>query len=158
DASGLHWRVPAAQALQPGEYTVTATVKDLSGNVGSGPSLTVQVEAADASRIPFERTQVVWVRFDLDRDGNGKPDFDDDLYKLGFMTAGAPMGPNDRMRSLVRAAYLARANQLYHRSDLGAPLGADSVAIRLAYKRPLGVPSMQIAVGGLDPEGTPNRG
>ena len=47
----------------------------------------------------FERTQIVWVRFDLDRDGNGRADFEDDLYLLGFGTEGDPAGTNAFMPS-----------------------------------------------------------
>lgn len=157
DTGSLHFTMPESLALEPGTYTVQATVKDLSGNVGAATSLTFEVDAGDSDRLPFERTQVVWTRFDLDRDGNGRSDFEDDLVRLGLMVDGDTAATNARMIALVRDGILAKANELFHRTSRGAPVGDDSVPIRLVWRRPLGVSHMQIAVGGFDPEGPARR-
>lgn len=155
--NGLSWRVPADVAFPVGEYQLIARGKDLSGNETVSPPLTFQVVAADSRRLPFERTHVVWVRADLDRDGSGLSDLLDDLIKLGLAAAGDPAGLNDRMLALVRDAIVARTNQMLGRRADGAALGPDAVAMRLSVRRPLGVAHMQIALGGLDPEGPARR-
>ena len=43
---------------------------DLTGNVGTSPTLQLQIAPTTGDLLPFETTQVVWVRTDLDRDGN----------------------------------------------------------------------------------------
>ncbi len=153
----LTWRVPADLAFALGEYQVVARVSDLSGNEAVSSPLTFQVVPAEAQRLPFERTHVVWVRADLDRDGNGQPDFLDDLVKLGLATRGDPAGINARMHALVRDAVVARTNQMLGRRADGAAIDAGSVAMRLSVRRPLGVAHMPIALGGLDPEGPARR-
>lgn len=155
--TGLSWRVPANLAFPLGEYQAIAHGKDLSGNETISPPLTFQVVTADSRRLPFERTHVVWVRADLDRDGSGLPDFLDDLIKLGLAAAGDPAGLNGRMSELARDAIIARTNQLLGRRADGAALDQDAVALRLSVRRPLGVAHMQIALGGLDPEGPARR-
>jgi hypothetical protein len=153
----LHWQVPAVAALPPGDYQLIAHVSDLSGNEGRSEPLAFHVAAPTGGTLPFERTQVVWVRTDLDRDGNGRPDFDDDLVRLGLEADGDPQGQNARMRKLVLDGIFAEAYRLFGRGPHGEVLGPDSVAIRLTARQPLGVPHMQIALGGFDPEGARNR-
>ncbi len=151
------WQVPADLQLPPGTYTLLARVSDLSGNQGTSAAVTFEVAAPTAAMLPFERTQVVWVRTDLDRDGNGTADFDDDLVRLGLNTPGDPRGTNGWMRRLVLDGILAQCNALLGRGPRGQPLGSDSVGIRLTTRMPIGVPHMQIALGGLDPEGDRRR-
>src|SRR5690606_10454604 len=57
-----------------------------------------------------------------------------------------------------RDGVLARAHRRFHRKSNGGRPGADSVAVRFTHGRPLGVPFMQIACGGYDPEGRKDRG
>jgi hypothetical protein len=155
--NGLSYLLPAEQALAPGSYTVTASVRDLSGNRAISKVLPFRVAAATAEVLPFERTQVVWVRFDLDRNGNGRSDFEDDLVDLGLIAAGDPAGTNATMVRVLREGIFAQVNRLCGRAPNGAPLGPESVPLRLTHRRPPGVPHMQIACGGLDPEGSSNR-
>ncbi len=156
-AERLSYRLPIGNRLAAGKYTLRATLEDLSGNVGAAGTLPFTVQQADQDTLPFERTQVVWVRFDLDRDGNGKPDLEDDLLRLGFQVAGDGSGTNARMAAVVRDAILAQANALLHRAADSATLGDASVPIRLTSKRPYGLPHMQIACSGFDPEGAAGR-
>jgi hypothetical protein len=153
----LHWQVPGSAALPPGNYQVIAHVRDLSGNEGSSDPLAFQVVAPTGTTLPFERTQVVWVRTDLDRDGSGRADFDDDLVRLGLEADGDPAGLNARVRKLMLDAIFVEANRLYCRGPHGELQGTDSVAVRLSQQQPLGVPHMQIALGGFDPEGPSHR-
>src|SRR5690606_40622637 len=97
DGSELHWRLPRSLALAPGKWTLRAHTSDLSGNEGTSPTLQFRVAALAPPEAPFDRTQVVWVRFDIDRDGNGRGDLDDDLLALGLAAAGDPLGTNARM-------------------------------------------------------------
>jgi hypothetical protein len=108
--------------------------------------------------LPFERTQLVWVRSDLDRDGNGVPDFDDDLLRLGLATAGDVAGTNAFVRGLLLDAILAQANRLFGRGDRGEPLDGGSVPLRFTKRQPIGLTHTQMALGGLDPEGDRTRG
>jgi hypothetical protein len=156
-ASGLTYRIPIASPLPVGIITVRATAADLSGNRSTTAERRFEVVTRTTDLLPFETTQVVWVRTDLDRDGNGRADFDDDLYRLGLLAPGDPIGQNDRMRAILADGVLARARQLYGRDRNGAPVGPDPVPIRLSLLEPLGVAHMQIACGGFDPEGPSGR-
>lgn len=155
--NGLDYLLPRQQALRPGNYALVATVRDLSGNVTASNKLNFRVASAADDVLPFERTQVVWVRFDLDRDGNGRADFEDDLLALGLIAAGDPIGSNARMTQIARDGILAATNLLYGRAANGSPLGADSVPLRLTHRNPRSLPHMQIGCGGLDPEGSAGR-
>ena len=149
--------VPATAALGVGDWTMTVRVPDLAGNVGDSTPLAFSVAEPASSLLPFERTQVVWVRTDLDRDDNGSADFDDDLLRLGLMTAGDPIGANARMRRLVLDGILAQSSRLYGRGDSGEPLDSGSVALRFTTRQPIRIAHMQMALGGFDPEGARNR-
>ena len=107
--------------------------------------------------MPFERTQVVWVRTDLDRDGNGSADFDDDMIRLGLGVAGDAGGTNNRMRNLVLDGILAQSSHLYGRGSRGEPLDSGSVGLRFTTRQPIRVAHMQMALGGLDPEANRQR-
>ncbi|MCA8942119.1 MAG: Ig-like domain-containing protein [Planctomycetes bacterium] len=152
------YRVPSTHELSPGSYTLTARVRDLSGNLGVAADFKFDVAGATDDVVPFERTQVVWLRLDLDRDGNGRGDFLDDLYRLGFASDAGIGTINDRMFEVLRDGILSRVHQLYERKPNGGRLGSDSVPIRFTHRQPLGVASMQMALGGFDPEGASNRG
>lgn len=145
------------RALAPGTWTLTARVADLSGNVGTSDPFVLTVATPTDDMLPFERTQVVWVRTDLDRDGNQRDDFADDLAWLGLHASGDPAGTNARARRLMLDAILARANLLLGRGRNGEPLGSDSVPIRLTTRQPIALPHTQIALGGLDPQGPRSR-
>jgi len=149
--------VPPNAAFGEGTWTITARVADLTGNVGSSAPLTVAVTAPTGQLVPFERTQVVWVRADLDRDNNGTGDFDQDMLRLGFATAGDPAGTNTRMRNLLLDGILARANRLCGRGDRGEPIDGGSVSLRFSKRQPIAVVHMQMALGGYDPEGSGGR-
>ena len=146
-----------AWALAPGNYSARAKVRDLSGNEVLSVPVDFQVHAIDAGTVPFERTQVVWVRFKMDRNGNGRGDLEDDLLRLGLATAGDPTGTNAFMEQVVRDGILARSHALLGRAATGEALGPDSVGLRLSATQPLGLIHAQIACGGLDPEGNPTR-
>lgn len=154
---GLTWKLPAKDALAPGEYVLRAEAEDLSGNRGVAAELAFRVAAPDPAALPFERTQVVWVRFDLDRDGSGRADFEEDLLRLGLIAAGDPAGTNARMTAIVADGILARANEMFHRGPRGGSTGPESVALLLTRRAPRGVEHTQIACGGLDPEGDAKR-
>ncbi|MGE3173083.1 MAG: Ig-like domain-containing protein [Planctomycetota bacterium] len=149
--------VPADEPLAPGDWSVVARVADLSGNVSTSAPVTFTVAQPNGSMVPFERTQVVWARTDLDRDGNGRADFDDDMIRLGLATAADPVGVNATARRLLLDAILSQANQLFLRGTRGEPLGPDSVAIRFTKHEPIALAHMQMALGGFDPEGSRNR-
>lgn len=154
---GLRYRVTAEHPLPQGSVTARARVADLSGNFSDFVELRFDAAPADVAAVPFERTQLVWVRFDLDRDGNGRSDFDDDLVRLGLATDGDPLGANARLSELVRDGVLARCHALFGRTRHGAPVDRDSVAVRVTPTEPRGLAHMQIACGGFDPEGSPGR-
>ncbi|MEO6593274.1 MAG: Ig-like domain-containing protein [Planctomycetota bacterium] len=149
----LQVTVPQDAVLAEGSWTLTVQAADLSGNVGTSTPLQFTVAKPTATMLPFERTQVVWIRTDLDRDGNGRPDFDDDMLRLGFAVPGDPVGTNNRMRTLVLDGILNQSNHLYGRGPRGEPLGVGSVALRFTKREPIALSHMQMALGGLDPDG-----
>ena len=151
-------QMPVTMALQPGQWTMTARVSDLSGNVGVSAPISFTVLEATGGLVPFERTQVIWARTDLDRDSNGRADFDDDMLRLGLATAGDPLGTNAFIRDAACNAILAHANSLFGRNAAGEPVNADSMGARFTSIGPAGLPHMQIALGGLDPQGSRTRG
>ncbi len=150
--------VPTSAPLTPGDWLLVVEATDLAGNIGTSSSIPFAVANPTADLLPFERTQLVWVRSDLDRDGNGTADFDDDLRRLGLTTAGDPAGTNGFVRNLLLDAILAQANRLFGRGDRGEPLDPGSVQLRFTKRQPIGLAHTQIALGGLDPEGDRNRG
>jgi hypothetical protein len=149
--------VPASPALAAGPWTLTVRASDLSGNRGTSAATSFTVAEPTAALLPFERTQVVWVRTDLDRDGTQVADFDEDLLRLGFLTEGDPNGTNTRMRNLVLDGIIAQANHLYGRGDRGEPIDTGSVGLRFTKRSPVAITHMQMALGGFDPEGAHNR-
>jgi hypothetical protein len=158
--SSAHLSIDSGLALEPGSYTLQARVADLSGNWSLYDTISFDISEASAELRPFERLQLVWVRFDMDREGHGQgdgdPDFDQDLMDYGLMTAGDPSGTNDRMRTLIRDGILRQAHLLYGRASDGSPQ-AGSVPIRLVLREPSSAPHMRIAIGGNDPNGASNR-
>lgn len=149
--------VPADARLAVGDWTLRVRVPDVAGNLGQSAALAFRVAEPDAGVVPFERTQVVWVRADLDRNGNGVADFDDDLARLGLAAAGGHAGAIAFVRKTLFDGVLTQANRLYGRGDRGEPRGADSAAVRFTAREPIRIAHMQIAVGGFDPEGPRNR-
>ncbi len=154
----LRVAVPADTPLAPGAWTLSVLAQDLSGNTGTSGGMSFTVATPNTMLLPFERTQVVWVRGDLDRDGNGRADFDDDMLRLGLATAGDALGTNASVRRLVFDGILATASRLYGRGSRGQPIDAGSVALRFSARQPFAIAHMQIALGGLDPEGAHTRG
>lgn len=153
----LRVRVDPATPLSTGAWTLRVRVPDLSGNLGQAALVPFEVDEPSSAAQPFERTQVVWVRADLDRDGNGRPDFDDDMLRLGFATTGDPLGTNAWLRRVLLDGILAQASRLYGRGDRGEPVDAGSVALRFTTRQPIRVAHTQMALGGLDPEGDRQR-
>ncbi len=150
-------QMPATTPLAAGEWTVTARVRDLAGNAGQSTAVPFTVLAPSGSVLPFERPQVVWVRADLDRDGNGRPDTDDDLLRLGLASAGDPIGSNARMRRIVLDGIVATASRMFGRGSRGEPIDNGSVALRFTTREPIRATHMQMALGGYDPEGRRDR-
>lgn len=150
--------VPPAGKLAPGDWTLRVRVPDVAGSFGQSAALAFRVAEPTNDAVPFERTQVVWVRAELDRDGNGVTDFDDDMARLGLAAAGGHPGAIAFVRKTLLDGVLTQANRLYGRGDRGEPRGGDSAAVRFTARAPIKVAHMQIAVGGFDPEGPRNRG
>lgn len=154
----LRVQVPADAPLAAGAWTLVVRARDLAGNPGQSPPLPFTVAAPSHAMLPFERPQVVWLRTDLDRDDNGRPDFDDDMLRLGFATASDPLGHNARLRRLILDGIVATASRMFGRGSRGEPIDAGSVALRFTTREPIRAIHMQMALGGLDPEGARNRG
>ncbi len=157
DGSTLSYTLGINHKLSPGTYTVTAKVSDLSGNVGGSGVYDFVVHDPEPAVIPFERTQVVWLRTDLDRDQSGTPDFEEDLLRLGLISAGDPAGTNARMIQVMRDAIAAQSYKLFERKQNGGREAEGSVAIRFSFHEPRGLQSMHIALGGFDPQGPKSR-
>jgi hypothetical protein len=154
---GLQFVITTQNKLDPGDYSVQARVADIAGNYGQSEILSFSVVDFDASVMPFEHTEVVWVRFDMDRSGNGRPDFEDDLIHLGLITENDPLGTNQRMIDIMREGILSQAHRLFERKANGGRHGADSIALMMTATQPRGVLYSQMSLGGMDPNGLPNR-
>ena len=157
DYQSIQVKIPNDTPLSDGQWTLTVSANDLSGNIGQSNVVSFEVDAPSTAAMPFERTQVVWVRMDLDRDDNGESDFAEDMLRLGFHAAGDPRGTNDYMLELLQNGILAKASHIYHRDQRSEPIDSDSVRLRFSNHEPILLPHMQIALGGLDPEGDANR-
>lgn len=157
DYESIQVRIPGDTPLSDGSWTLTVSANDLSGNLGQSNVVSFEVDAPSSAAMPFERTQVVWVRMDLDRDQSGEPDFAEDMLRLGLNTAGDPHGTNDYMSELLQNGILAKASHIYHRDQRSEPIDGDSVQLRFSSHEPILLPHMQIALGGLDPEGDTSR-
>jgi Bacterial Ig-like domain len=154
---GLGFVVALNQAFKPGAYTFRARVADMAGNVGVSAPLEFRVVESDSSVMPFERTQVVYVRFDLDRDGNRRADFVDDLFRLGLATEGDPNGTNQRMIDIMRDGVLAQTHAIYERKKNGGRKPEGSIPVLFTATRPRGVRYSEMAFGGLDPAARAGR-
>ncbi|MBK8977308.1 MAG: Ig-like domain-containing protein [Planctomycetes bacterium] len=151
-------QLPYAQSLAIGNWTVRAIVADVAGNVGASATLSFEVLSPDLARLPFDRAQVVWLRFDVDRDATGTADFEEDLLRLGLCSAGDPAGTNDTMLRLLRRGVVRRAHELYHRGRDGERLAeGGSVPVLFTDSEPYGATTMSVACGGFDPLGEPGR-
>ncbi len=151
------YHLPSSIPLEPGTYHISAEVTDLAGNSGFANSASFEVIDTNRGQLPFEYTQVVWVRFDLDRDLSGIADFEEDLMRLGLITNGDPMGTNSAMVELMQEGILTRARLLYLREVDGGRRAEGSIPILFTRHEPKGIPYSQIACGGLDPEGDSSR-
>ncbi|MFN9945369.1 MAG: Ig-like domain-containing protein [Planctomycetota bacterium] len=149
--------VPLDTALAPGSWTLRLRVPDLCGNAATSAALAFDVVETTTTMLPFERTQVVWIRTDVDLDGNGRGDFDDDLLRLGFAVDGGHAGSQAFVRRALLDAILAETSRLYGRGPRGEPIGPESVAMRFTTRSPGQAMHMQISVGGFDPSGPPGR-
>ncbi len=156
-ATSLSVLVPASLQLTQGTWQLGASVADLAGNRATCTPVTFEVTEPSARMLPFDRLQVVWLRADLDRNGNGVPDFDDDMLRLGLATAGDPRGTNAWVRNQVLAGIVAKAHELFGRDASGDPVGTGASPVRFTLEAPAGLPHMQVAIGGLDPLGNPAR-
>lgn len=150
-------RVPMNAALATGSWTCRVRVPDLCGNYAVTAPLAFEVVQPTTTMLPFERTQVVWIRTDLDLDRNGRADFDDDLLRLGFAVDGGHAASQAFVRQALLDGVLAETSRLYGRGPRGEPIGPESVAIRFATRSPGQASHMQMGVGGFDPSGPPGR-
>ena len=149
--------VPFDTPLSAGTWTLTVWATDLSGNRGQSEVIAFSVDNPTPGAMPFERTQVVWIRCDLDRDANGRADFSDDMLRLGFATEGDPIGTNAWVEKVLLDGVMAKANAMYKRGQRGEPIDSGSVQLRFSKRLPIALPHTQIALGGLDPESNRTR-
>ena len=110
-------------------------------------------------RAPIGGRQIVHFDFGVDRDGDGRPDFEGDLAQLGLVDGGASAAPGLARAVADRVAEraLARVLRAYAASDdpnrTGTPAGPVAVGVQL---RPVELESertfsTRICVGGRDP-------
>jgi len=147
-AYGAAGVVPSSMALPPGNYTLTALVRDTSGAAGSG-TLGFAVRDFVSQAPPIGSTQTIWYDFAVDRDGNGQPDFPADLAVFGLGSAAYPVLAA-QVEDLVIDALLARVGEAYFEADpLG--LGWDPVLVDFTDSGPAGPTTTRICVAGAAP-------
>jgi len=151
DASGGLGVIPASNALPPGTYTLVAQIRDEQGVLGGG-SFDLAVRDFPRGAPPIGTGQKIWYDFTVDRDGDGAPDFPDDLASFGLASPAAP-GIAADVEADVIARVLARIEEIYHDEDPNG-LGADPVEVAFSATDPGGSDVTRICVGGQAP-GTP---
>ncbi len=165
--------VSSSTQFTAGSQTITATVKDVAGNVSDPVTFTFSSKAPSSTNLPFENADNWYVSFDRDNftitssiDGssnvtvtstqtsNGVADFVEDLRIVGLNsenppTAAVTAGLNTIVSNWVKNSTISHLNTLFGRNADGSAR-SDSPNITFSLTLPSGSPS-QIAVGGDDP-------
>jgi hypothetical protein len=150
--------VPASPALAAGAWTMTVRASDLSGNRGTSTARSFTVAEPTASLLPFERTQVVWVRTDLDRDGSAR-------WRTSTRTCCALVSRPPAIRcGRTRACATSCSTASWPRPTICTAEGiaanpsmpAPSACASRSARRS-SITHMQMALGGYDPEGPRDR-
>jgi hypothetical protein len=151
DATGGLGIMPAGAPLLPGNYTLVAEISDEAGKLG-GATFDVAVRDFPTGAPPIGTGQKIWYDFTVDRDGDGAPDFPDDLESFGLASSAAP-GIAADVEAEVIARVLDRVAEIYHDEDPNG-LGFDPVDVAFSATDPGGDDVTRICVGGEAP-GTP---
>ena len=162
---GLATNIDAAPlTLEPGSLRIRARRAGGASGTGAGKGtgdggspvtwtevrIDLQARTVEA---PIGRDQVLHFDFEIDRNGDGTPDFLRDLESFGLASSDHPMLGREVAQRVARAA-LARARRAY-----AGPLDPidlepiDPVAIELRLEDGTGGEFTRICVGGGDPSG-----
>jgi hypothetical protein len=139
--------IPESLGLFAGLLSIRATLTDLEGG---------EIEAYRRVRIrrwlggpPIGSREIIHFDFSVDRDANGRPDFESDLQSLGLLAPAQPELARAISQRLAERA-LARVERAYDRRDdpnrTGLP--RDQVFIRFMLETDPGPFVTRICVGG----------
>ncbi len=141
------WVVPESVGLVEGLFSIRASLRDGEGH-----------ELARHRRVrirgwlggpPIGDRQIVHFDFDVDRDGDGRPDFEQDLERLGLASSRSP-GLAPRVARAVAERALARVLRAYDPSDdpNGTFRERDTVFVRFVLDAEPTPVTTRICVGG----------
>jgi hypothetical protein len=151
-AAGAVGVVPAELALPvPNTYSLIARVDDTGG--GGGVARYDFAARSFPNGPPIGFGQLIWYDFEVDRDGNGSPDFPDDLAALGL---ASPLDPDlsAQVQDDVIDRLVDRVKDAYWDQDPNG-IGQDPVWVSFLIANPAALPSTRICVGGVAP-GSPS--
>ncbi len=139
--------VPERLGLVEGLFSVSATLTDAEGR---------ELTAFRRQRVrswlggpPIGSRQIIHFDFGVDRDGDGRPDFEADLASLGLLAEDAP-AEAPRLAAAIAERALARVLRAYDRSDDPNRTGRDrdQVFVRFELAVEDGPLVTRICVGG----------
>lgn len=142
-ANKLRVRIPSEYAIAGSTAQFSARVKDLSENTSSDASFSCTITQSSNAIVPFEKTQICWVRFDLNRDGSTKQDFEEDLIAYGLISASNPLGKNAALRAQIEEGVIDKANAFFQQTSWGR--------VVFTPTQPSSTQYMKMAMGGFDP-------
>lgn len=144
---GATFRVPEEMRLEPGSYTVWATVDWADG---ATESVSLPVAVREPSRpAPLAGGQWIQLDFEADRDGDALADFPADLASFGLASGRSP-SVDMRIESWVIDEILARTAALYTANPSELP-GGDPLPIVFSAEAPAYGPYTRICVAGASP-------
>ena len=136
--------------LEPGTYTLSATVGDTQYNF-SYSELAVAVRNFGGAP-PIGAGQQIWLDFESDRDATPGADFPVDLQAFGLGSTAAPL-VSSWVLDAVTARVLARVDEVYHDQATNGLPGPDPVAVGFSSTDPGAGDVTRVCIGGEDPGG-----
>lgn len=144
--------VPPGTPLSFGSHTIAGWVQRTNGTWGDDRlDVAVRQHAIGA---PLETPQWIQLDFEADRDGDGLPDFPDDLTRFGLISSADPSLSFWVQFWIMREIGL-RAQGFYHTPDPSRLPGGDAADVTFRTYPPDSGLYTRICVGGEDPTGGP---
>jgi hypothetical protein len=152
DAEGAVVVVPPEAGFGPGSHTLVASVVDSIGSEKYAASLNFAIREPRIPA-PLEAHQWIQLDFEADRDGDGLPDFPDDLVAFGLGSADGPAA-SAIVRDWVSDEIVARAQEYYGLENPSQLPGGDAANVSFERDPPASGFFTRICVGGEDPTGS----
>jgi len=151
DPDGTVVVVPPEAGFESGSHTLVATVLNGVGQEKYAATLDFAIREPIIPA-PLESHQWIQLDFDADRDGDGLPDFPEDLEAFGLGSAGGP-GVSASVREWVIEEIVARVQEFYSLENPSQLPGGDAANVSFERDPPASGFFTRICVGGEDPTG-----